>query len=160
MIQKIITEYNTINEIEDLSEEKKVLLLRAKENTFKAYAPYSKFFVGAAILLDDGNILNGSNHENAAYPMCLCAEQVAIANFHMFRNEQKIKSIAISARTNDKMIDTPVPPCGACRQILLEVAEKLKCDYEVILQGETGPIYVIPSVKSLLPIQFNSSNLQ
>ncbi|HMW75589.1 MAG TPA: cytidine deaminase, partial [Saprospiraceae bacterium] len=111
------------------------------------------------ILTDDGKVIDGSNHENAAYPMCLCAEQVAIANFHQHRTDQKIKSIAISARTADKLIDSPVPPCGACRQILLEVAEKLKADYEVILQGETGKIFVIPSVKALLPIQFDSSNL-
>lgn len=159
MLLKIETEYYIYDSLEELSETQRSLLLRAKQNTHHAYAPYSKFYVGAAILTDDGNVIDGSNHENAAYPMCLCAEQVAIANFHQHRTDQKIKSIAISARTADKLIDNPVPPCGACRQILLEVAEKLKADYEVILQGETGKIFVIPSVKALLPIQFDSSNL-
>lgn len=159
MLLKIETEYYIYDSLEDLSEIQRSLLLRAKQNTHHAYAPYSKFYVGAAILTDDGKVIDGSNHENAAYPMCLCAEQVAIANFHQHSTDQKIKSIAISARTADKLIDSPVPPCGACRQILLEVAEKLKADYEVILQGETGKIFVIPSVKALLPIQFDSSNL-
>ena len=159
MYQEIITKLNVLGGAEELSQEYQNLMNRAKENTHKAYAPYSKFYVGAAILLDDGTIINGSNHENAAYPMCLCAEQVAIANFHTFRETQKIKAIAITARTNDKVIHTPVPPCGACRQILLEVAEKLQADFEVILQGESGPVYLIPSAKSLLPIQFNSSHL-
>ncbi|HNA95483.1 MAG TPA: cytidine deaminase, partial [Saprospiraceae bacterium] len=113
MLLKIETEYYIYDSLEDLSEIQRSLLLRAKQNTHHAYAPYSKFYVGAAILTDDGKVIDGSNHENAAYPMCLCAEQVAIANFHQHRTDQKIKSIAISARTADKLIDSPVPPCGA-----------------------------------------------
>ena len=159
MLEKILTLYQVYNDGSELEQSYLNLLLRAKENSAKAYAPYSGFHVGAAILLDDNSVIDGSNHENAAYPMCLCAEQVAIANFHTHHTTQKIKAIAISANTKDKIISTPVPPCGACRQIVLEVAEKLQQDFEVILQGETGPIYVIPSVKSLLPIQFDASNL-
>ncbi len=159
MNQEIITKYQVFSNATDLIPEYQDLIIKARKNTFRAYAPYSKFFVGAVLLLDDGNIINGSNHENAAYPMCLCAEQVAIANFHTFRDKQNIKAIAITARTDNKVIDSPVPPCGACRQILLEVADKLHCDFEVILQGEVGPVYLIPNVKSLLPIQFNGTNL-
>ncbi len=159
MLEKILTIYQVYDDIEKLKPAYKELLSKAKANTLKSYAPYSNFFVGAALLLDDGHIIDGANHENAAYPMCLCAEQVAIANFHIYRTDQKINAIAITAKTNDKQINMPIPPCGACRQILLEVAVKLHNDFEVILQGETGPIYVIPSVKSLLPIQFDSGHL-
>src|SRR5690606_24336100 len=101
--------------LEELSQEEQKLVLLAKEMTQKAYAPYSEFFVGAAVLLENGEVITGSNQENGAYPSGLCAERVAVfAASAMFPGIQ-MKVIAVSAKTTHLKIEEPVSPCGACR---------------------------------------------
>lgn len=160
MIEKsICCHYKVLESENELDDHYVSLLNRAKNNTANSYAPYSKFNVGACILLENGEMIDGSNHENAAFPMCLCAEQVAVANYHNLKSKEKIICMAISADSKDKIINTPVPPCGACRQILFELTEILNQDFKIILQGFSGPIYIIESVRSLLPVSFDSSIL-
>ncbi len=126
----------------------------AREATGRSYAPYSRFCVGAAIELDNGEIVTGSNQENAAYPSGTCAERTAAFYAHATYPDAKFKAIAVAAISTDgKEIADPVAPCGACRQALLEYETLAQHDVEVILIG-SKKIYILPSVKSTLPLAF------
>ncbi len=126
----------------------------AREATERSYAPYSRFCVGAAIELDNGEIVTGSNQENAAYPSGTCAERTAAFYAHATYPDAKFKAIAVAAISTDgKEIADPVAPCGACRQALLEYETLAQHDVEVILIG-SKKIYILPSVKSTLPLAF------
>lgn len=151
--------YKAVEESE-LSADDRRLVEKAKEMTFASYAPYSKFHVGAAILMDGGEIAIGSNQENAAYPSGLCAERTACFHASAAHPGIPMRKIAIAAR-NVAGFDNPaqapfqavpISPCGACRQALLEY-EHLYGDIEVILYG-ADVIYIFPSVRSLLPFSF------
>lgn len=130
------------------------LMQEAFEARDKAYAPYSNFQVGAAVLMENNEVIKGSNQENAAYPAGLCAERTAVfyagANFP----EQKIRAIAISAKSLERKVDTPVGPCGGCRQALLEYETKQNAPIEIYFMGETGKIILASSVADLLPLKF------
>jgi len=130
---------------------------KAREN---AYAPYSNFRVGAAILLENGEIITGNNQENAAYPSGLCAERVAI----FFAGSQfpniKILQIAVTARSEKQTLNVPIPPCGACRQAIAEYEIKQKHPIEIFFMGETGEVYKTDSIKTLLPLLFDSNSLK
>ena len=147
----------TFDELSDLD---KHLVECAKEATLRAYAPYSKYNVGAALLLDNGKIVEGSNQENAAYPSGLCAERTAAFYASSANPGIAFKKLAIAAWINPGIEKDreegfqrhPVSPCGGCRQALLEY-EHLYGDIEVILYGK-DKIYILPSVKSLLPLAF------
>ncbi len=126
----------------------------AREATFRSYAPYSKFKVGAAILLDNGEVITGSNQENVAYPSGTCAERSACFYAHARYPEAKFRTIAIAARdTSDAFVSQPVAPCGACRQALLEYETLAGENVRVILVGDKS-VYILPSVKSTLPLAF------
>ncbi len=126
----------------------------ARKATERSYAPYSKFHVGAAIELDNGEIVSGSNQENAAYPSGTCAERTAAYYAHATYPDAKFKAIAIAAiGTDGKEISDPVAPCGACRQALLEYETLAGENVEVILVGSRA-IYILPSVRSTLPLAF------
>lgn len=135
------------------------LLRAAKDAVEKAYAPYSNFYVGAAVLLASGEILSGANFENAAYPMCLCAERSALANAISTFPEGIVTMMAITVRNPKQVIQTPAAPCGACRQVMVEAEYRQQSDMQVILQGEQGPVYVLASAKALLPFHFDGSFL-
>lgn len=135
------------------------VLLAAKEALTKAYAPYSNFYVGAAVLLETGEILSGANFENAAYPMCLCAERSALANAISTFPEKVVRMMAITVQNPKQVIKTPAAPCGACRQVMVEVEYRQASDMQVILQGEQGPVYMLQSAKVLLPFHFDGSFL-
>lgn len=147
--------------LDDLNELDRNLIERAKEATVRAYAPFSKYQVGAAILLDNGKIIEGSNQENAAYPSGLCAERTAAFFASSAHPGIPFKKIAIAAWVNpgdDKSFEDgfqklPVSPCGGCRQALMEY-EHLYGNIEVILYGK-DKIYILPSIKSLLPLAFS-----
>ena len=139
---------------EELSDKQKDLVNQSREATFRSYAPYCHFKVGAAIALSNGEVIVGSNQENAAFPSGTCAERSACYYAHARYPEAKFETIAISARgTDDEFVENPAAPCGACRQALLEYETLAGHDVQVILAGKKD-IYILPSVKSLLPLAF------
>ncbi len=149
--ESIIQQYGSIDE---LTIEAKNLLLKAKEAATNAYAPYSKFNVGSALLLENGEIILGNNQENIAYPSGLCAERTAIfyagANFPTI----PIKMMAVTAFSNSYEVNQPVMPCGACLQSISELELRFSKPIEIILQGNSGPIYIAQGTKTFLPFQF------
>ncbi|WP_088323591.1 cytidine deaminase [Polaribacter tangerinus] len=137
----------------------KELMQRAVKARKNAYAPYSKFSVGAALLLENGNIVIGNNQENAAYPSGMCAERVAIWQAGALFPGVKILKIAISASSSITLVDKPVGPCGACRQTLSEYEINQQQPFEVIFMGEVGEVIKTTSLLSLLPFSFDKSYL-
>lgn len=153
------TAIQVYDSIDELPEIERQLLQKAHDAKAHSYAPYSKFKVGAAILLTNEKTLLGGNQENASYPLCLCAERVAIASAESQFPNTPIKMIAVTAKSFNKVLDQPVSPCGACRQVICEMEHRYKQDMKVILQGEVGKIYVLQSGKDLLPLSFDGSAL-
>ncbi len=139
---------------QELTEADRLLVDRAREATSRSYAPYSKFNVGAAILLDNGEVVTGANQENAAFPSGTCAERTACYYAHAAFPEAKFDTIAIAAvGTDGKEVEEPCAPCGACRQALLEYEKLAGRDVRVILVGR-DKMLLLPSVKSLVPLAF------
>jgi cytidine deaminase len=136
-----------------------MLMKRARVACDNAYAPYSEFFVGAALLLDNGEIVIGTNQENAAYPSGLCAERTAIYWTGANYKGVKINMIAVSARHGNAQQFLGVSPCGSCRQALLEYENIQQTPIKVLLEHEEG-ILVFDQVADLLPLQFSKSNLE
>ena len=135
------------------------LMNKAHEARENAYAPYSRFKVGAALQLGSGDIVTGNNQENAAYPSGLCAERVAIFHAGSQNPDAIIVSMAITAKSLNSILTTPVPPCGACRQVLAEYEVKQDPSIEIYFMGETGRVVKANSVKDLLPLIFDSTFL-
>lgn len=148
--------YNTVN---DLPIDVKALMEQAVAIRKTSYAPYSRFHVGAALLLDNGETISGSNQENAAYPSGLCAERVAVFQAGALYPDAKILKMAISAASEEKEVDDPTPPCGACRQSIAEYEFKQAIPIEIFFMGETGKIYKSDSLKNLLPMAFGATHL-
>ena len=155
----ITTTFSVFDSKEELSADLLELMNQAIEIRKKAYAPYSKFRVGCAILLDNGKIVLGSNQENAAYPSGLCAERVAIFQAGAIYPEAKIIKMAISATSDEKPVLAPIPPCGACRQSIAEYEFKQETPIEIYFMGESGEVYKSDSLKNLLPFMFDKNNL-
>ena len=156
---KITSSATVYSNLDELSTEDQMLMNKAIEALRNAYAPYSKFHVGAALLLDNGEIVLGNNQENAAYPSGMCAERVAIWQAGSLFPGVKIKKLAISASSTIIKVDKPIGPCGACRQTLSEYEINQKEPFPVIFMGEVGEIVKTPSLLSLLPFSFDSSYL-
>lgn len=155
----ITTTFSVFDSKEELSGDTLDLMNQAIEIRKKAYAPYSKFRVGCAILLDNGKIVLGSNQENAAYPSGLCAERVAIFQAGAIYPEAKIMKMAISATSDEKPVLAPIPPCGACRQSISEYEFKQENPIEIYFMGESGEVYKSDSLKNLLPFMFDKNYL-
>jgi len=155
----INTSFSVYDSLEELDDSTKGLMLKAIEIRKKAYAPYSKFKVGATILLDNGNIVFGNNQESAAYPSGLCAERVAIFQAGSLYPNAKILKIAISATSDLNPTKRPTPPCGACRQSISEYEQKQKTPIKIYFTGETGEIYQSDSLENLLPLSFDKDFL-
>lgn len=131
------------------------LVRTARKATYRSYAPYSKFHVGAAIALSNGEIVSGSNQENAAYPSGTCAERTGAFYAHSTYPDARFTAIAVAARgTDGNELQSPISPCGACRQALLEYETLAGEDIPVLLAGKDR-IFIFPSVKSLLPYCFS-----
>lgn len=146
----------TVLSYDELTQAQRELIDAAREATYKAYAPYSHFSVGSAIRLANGEIVSGSNQENAAYPSGLCAERTAAFWANANHPGQPFEMIAVSARgTDGKPTPNVIPPCGACRQVLLEYEVLADHPVPVLLDG-AKEIYLLPSVASLLPVKFDS----
>ena len=138
----------------ELTSDYQVLVEKAKEATKDAYAPYSKFRVGAAVLLENGEIIIGTNQENAAYPSGLCAERVAIFYANSKYPDQAVKAIAVASFFNGKFNETPVYPCGSCRQVLLETQTRYNKPMDIIMYGSNS-VQIVKSAKLLLPLCFD-----
>ena len=155
IIQTELIEYNSPDE---LKAEYQKLIEEAKKAAQKAYAPYSRFKVGAAVLLKNGEIIQGNNQENAAYPSGLCAERVAIFYANSKFPNIPITAIAITAVTKSEFVKLPVPPCGSCLQVMLESEKRANQPIQVILYGQEK-ITIADSIKQFLPVNFNKDML-
>lgn len=142
----------------ECSNEKKDLIEKAKKSTNSAYAPYSDFQVGAAVLLEDGTVVTGSNQENAAYPSGLCAERTALFYANAQYPNLAVKAIAIAAQTKGKFTQNICAPCGSCRQVLVEVENRYNTPVQIIMYGEDH-IYEVDSIRDLLPFSFGKESL-
>ncbi len=144
---------------DELSSDDRALIEAAQEATHTSYSPYSQFCVGAAVLLEDGTIVKGSNQENAAYPSGLCAERTAIFATGALHPNKRIKAIAVTARPASSDAFVLASPCGACRQSMLEYENRQGQPIRMLIQRENNEICVMPSLDSLLPLSFTSKNL-
>jgi cytidine deaminase len=154
-IKSIIKVY----QYDELSDEDKKLIEQSIEATKRSYAPDSKFSVGAAALLDNGITVTGTNQENAAYPSGLCAERTTLFYANSQYPDSAVKTLAIAARTERDFIDTPIPPCGACRQVILETEKRYGNSIRILLYGKSC-IYLVEGIGSLLPLSFDASAME
>jgi cytidine deaminase len=150
------TEYNRIDELDNID---KLLIETAREAALNAYAPYSLFRVGAAIRLESGTVVRGTNVENAAFPSGICAERGAIAALVSGYPQEKPVTIAIAALTESGLTDEPVTPCGNCRQVIAEEEARSGSRIRIILAGKKKTI-ILESIRSLLPLQFSKKNMR
>src|SRR5829696_8249339 len=148
--------YIVYDNISELPEEQQWLLNEAREVTSNAYAPYSNFQVGAVARMANGEIVAGSNQENASFPVGLCAERVLLASISSLFPKVPIDTIAISYKSDHQKSDHPISPCGICRQSLQEYESRVSQHIQLILGGMTGPVYIIDSASRLLPLAFTS----
>ncbi|WP_109299557.1 cytidine deaminase [Aquimarina sp. AU474] len=155
-ITSVLQVYDSLDELpQDIQE----LMHQSMEIRDKAYAPYSEFWVGAALLMENGEVVLGNNQENACYPSGLCAERTAIyyagANFPGI----PILKMALCAKSLKYQLVTPTPPCGACRQAIAEYEVKQEAPIEIYFMGETGKVVKSSSLSNLLPLIFDNSYL-
>jgi cytidine deaminase len=159
IVQHII-EIEVFENIDSLSKSDKELVLRARKISETAYAPYSQFYVGAALKLSSGEIITGSNQENVAYPSGLCAERVAIYYANSIHPNETIETIAVTARTKEFEMVNPVTPCGSCRQAISEYEIKQAKPIRLIMAGEEGEVHIATGISTLLPFMFNETDLK
>lgn len=148
-----------VRHYDELTEKDRQLTDAAREATRRSYAPYSHFSVGAAALLENGIIVTGNNQENAAYPSGLCAERTALFYANSQYPDQAVTALAIAARTEEDFLDTPIPPCGACRQVLLETEKRFGKPMRILLYSKKD-IYIVEGVGTLLPLSFDGDYLK
>jgi cytidine deaminase len=151
--------YKEFENYDELNHDDRELILAARESALNAYAPYSMFRVGAAVRLESGIIVCGTNVENAAFPSGICAERNAISNAVSNHRDDKSVAIAIAAYAETGLTDEPVSPCGNCRQVIAEEETRNRNKIKVILSGK-NKIFVVDSISNLLPLQFNKMNLR
>ena len=145
---------------DELSATDRQLIDAAKSATQRSYAPYSHFHVGAAALLADGTVVTGTNQENAAYPSGICAERTTLFYAGSTHPNTAVVALAIAAYTDGAFTATPIAPCGACRQVMLETEQRHHHPIRTLLYGTEG-IYIIDGgVGELLPLTFNTSFLE
>ncbi|MES2620732.1 MAG: cytidine deaminase [Bacteroidota bacterium] len=144
---------------EKLSKEDTYLLTAAKKALEHSYSPYSNFKVAAAVLLANGEVVTGTNQENAAFPVGICAEGTALSASSSLYPDVAIKKIAITVKSETNKVDHPVAPCGICRQRILEYETRFDSPIEIIMMGEEGEVYSVASVKDILPLHFSKTDL-
>ncbi|NOX86132.1 MAG: cytidine deaminase [Chlorobi bacterium] len=159
-IRKIQINVEEFSGGEPLPDPDKKLLAAAQQTISTSYAPYSGFHVGAAVYLANGQIITGSNQENAAYPSGLCAERVALFYANSRYPGIEVEAIAISARADNFAVDYPVAPCGACRQVLAEIEMRQKKKIRIIMHGQNGFTQVVNGIENLLPLMFSEEKLK
>ncbi|MBK7650228.1 MAG: cytidine deaminase [Flammeovirgaceae bacterium] len=151
--------FEIFKSIDELDTETKYLIHKAKEAANQAYAPYSKFHVGAALLLDDGTLVTGSNQENASYPLCMCAERVALYSAVSQHPGKKIMKIAIVAHKKNHKELIAASACGACRQVMAEFEERQDKPFEILMHHPDNQWIKCASAVSLLPFVFTKESL-
>lgn len=157
-------EYQLVSQVkvydyEELSDEEKELVNVARQSTMNSYAPYSHFYVGAALRLKNGVVIPGCNQENAASPVTICGERSAIFAAGAQYPDQPVMTLAIAARNDNGFMKDPIPPCGSCRQVILETETRFQQPIRILLCSESG-IHVVDSIKALLPMQFVSDSMK
>lgn len=157
-ITTISFSYLEYDNIKELDPDDMDLVVAARESALNAYAPYSKFRVGAAIRLNSGLIISGTNVENAVFPSGICAERSALAYSVSNHSDDSPTTLAVSAFTENGLTDDPVPPCGNCRQVISEEESRTGSKIRIILSGKNKTL-IIESIRDLLPMQFNQKNL-
>jgi len=143
-----------------LKDSEKALLNHAQKAIEGSYAPYSEFHVGVAVLLENGEIIMGSNQENAAYPSGLCAERVAIFHAKSKYPKLKVKAIAITASSDNFITKSPITPCGACRQVIAETESRQHEKVRIVMKGQEGLVQVVNGIENLLPLMFKEDQLK
>ncbi len=152
-------EYFSFPDEKSIPNQDQKLLSEAKEALNSSYSPYSKFKVGAALLLENGAIVRGSNQENAAFPVTLCAERTAVFAAAVQYPGIAIIAIAITVETQNKTLNKPITPCGSCRQVMLESELRFEKNIRIIMQGDFGEVYIADAVKDIVPLYFDASFL-
>ncbi len=155
----IDTAVTIFESIDELSAEDRAIVESAKQACLNAYAPYSEFYVGAAIRLANDIIIEGNNQENAAYPSGLCAERVAMFYANSKYPKIAVKALAVVAMNNDGILNNPVAPCGSCRQVMLETEIRMEQEFYTLLIG-ANEIYKVNSSSALLPLSFTGDGLK
>lgn len=158
--KSISIEFEEYAENEKLPATDLALLNEARQASKLAYAPYSEFKVGAAVLLENGQVVKGSNQENASYPLGLCAERVAIFHANSTFPDLKIVAVAITASATHFITKSPITPCGACRQVIAETENRQNHPIRIIMGGETGSIQITDGIDNLLPLSFTGEKLK
>lgn len=156
--QNICIKISKHTSLEELTQEERQLIEAAREIAGKAYAPYSRFQVGAALLLENGEVVSGSNQENAAYPSGLCAERVALFWAGTHYPDIPIKAMAIAALKNGEPAANIAAPCGACRQVISESTHRNKTPFPLLLAGK-NEVLKIANANDLLPLSFGPKDL-
>jgi|SRR5690606_32796292 len=157
--QKIEITLEVFETISELPSEIQKLMNKAQQARENAYAPYSRFRVGAALQLSSGKIVLGNNQENAAFPSGLCAERVAVFNAGANFPKEIITALAITVSAESHEVSEAIAPCGACRQSLAEYEQKQKSPIAIYFMGETGEVIKVASVMDLLPLGFDAKYL-
>lgn len=157
--EKFQFDYELYDSIDELPGQDNELLDRARKTTVHAYAPYSHFHVGAAARLANGEIVTGTNQENASYPVGICAERVLLSSVSSLFPDQAVEAIAVSYDSKEIVSDHPVAPCGVCRQSLQEYQARFNASIRVIMGGMKGKVIVLPSADHLLPFGFTATEL-
>ena len=152
--------FEVYDSIDDLLPEDALLVKEARKVTDNAYSPYSHFNVGAIAQLANGKTVTGTNQENAAYPVGICAERVLLSTAASLFPNVAINTLAISYDNKNGESNHPISPCGICRQTLLEYEERVKQPIRLILSGLEGKIYIIKKASQLLPLSFGGDDLK
>lgn len=159
-VAKFSIEIDEFKSIEELDAADVKLLQLAQKIAENAYAPYSNFYVGAVAMLNNNQIITGTNQENASYPVGTCAERVLLAIAATSFPNIPLKTMAISYLNKNGLNNHPISPCGMCRQYLLEYEQRVKQPIRLILGGQEGKIYIIKSVADLLPLNFSADDFK
>jgi cytidine deaminase len=157
--QTLTIQYASFASDDALQLAEKNLIIAARTAALQAYNPYSQFFVGCAILLDNQQIVTGFNIENAAYSVCICAERTTLSAALTQYPTAKILALAVSTYQHNQANDQPTFPCGVCRQFISECEDKNEAPFPIILGGQTGKVQIFDSIKHLLPFSFGKANL-
>lgn len=152
--------YQVFDDLETLPELEKELLEAAQSAVESAYAPYSGYQVGAAVRLKNGEVITGTNQENAAFPSSLCAERIALYCAASRYPEVAVTAIAVTAKSDSLSISEPVSPCGACRQVMAETEWRWNTPLRIILSGDHGKVYRFERINNLLPFTFSADKLK